>query len=54
MDKKEVSREIVNDQVLIHWDDGTTSFIYLVEPPSDIKVDADHEPEKNTGHVFKQ
>lgn len=52
--RKELKREVIKNQVVITYDDGSTKKLNLPPAPENIKVDAEASEELNSGHVFKQ
>lgn len=52
--KKEVNREVVEDKVIVSYDDGSQEELVLDQkPPENIVVDADIDVE-GTGHSFSE
>lgn len=50
---KEVSRELVGDQLFIRYDDGSCKQITTPQAPKNIDVDADQNIDQNSGHTFQ-
>ena len=54
IEKKEVCRKIIKNDIVILYADKSIRKIPIPKPPLRVKADADNSLEINHGHIFKE